>query len=676
MARSLIVGAALAASAHAQTIYYPTNPQVYLNPHADAASGTVSATAAAATYTGAAAYNPTQLNVPAAPDPAPATQFPIQLFTGGMTNLSIPQPGNFMGFSVEMSVSTQILGKNSSAINVPFLNLLANVVARAGSVQIRVGGNTQENAELKPGPFENNTILTKDLANSQNPTGTPPIQYTPDLIYMMNNISELVGGVSWYLGVPFFNNTPFDLSVIEYGQAILGDRLLGLQAANEPDLYAAPPRTHRPTGYSPKDYAAEIGNLIQQTAGDDKITRKDGLFLIPSTSAVISDLEWNPDAVWATGMVQTYSQSLKALALERYPENNCVAVYGGDNPVIPQDVLPNYLSHAPNVQLAGEYASSAQVAVANGKPLVLFETNTASCSGFVGISDAFVAALWSVDWAMTLASSNFSTALFHVGGQQASYNPFTPPPTNQSHFRQWSVGPVYYSTLFMAEAMGPSNKSQVVDLFANSNNPSTPGWAIYEDGNPTKLVLINYLDPAQGQNELTVSLSIGGGQTGQANATPGQVRVKSLTAGSVVQKGNFTWAGQTLGNNFQSDGRLQGEQQVDTVQCDTGNNVCQIKVPSPGAVLVFLTDDALNSVTPDPKNTLTFPTTFVTATINTASVDPTLLATSNGHNDLGRKEYTTSPNSRNKNSATAIRTGAGLVLGAVIGACVLASKLW
>ena len=103
-------------------------------------------------------------------------------------------------------------------------------------MQVRVGGNTQENAELKPGPLENNTILTKDYANSQNPTGTPPIEYTPDLIYMMNNISELVGGVSWYLGVPFFNNTPFDLSIVEYGQAILGDRLLGLQAANEPDV--------------------------------------------------------------------------------------------------------------------------------------------------------------------------------------------------------------------------------------------------------------------------------------------------------------------------------------------------------------------------------------------------------------------------------------------------------
>ena len=202
-------------------------------------------------------------------------------------------------------------------------------------------------------------------------------------------------------------------------------------------------------GYSPANYSVEIGQLIDQTQNNNNIPRKDNLYLVPSTSAVISDLEWNPDAVWATGMVTQYAQSLKALALERYPDNNCVAVYGGDNPVVPQDVLPNYLSHAPNVALAGEYASSAQIAVQNGKPLILFETNTASCSGFVGISDAFVAALWSVDWAMTLASSNFSSALFHVGGQQASYNPFTPPPTNQSHFRQWTVGPVYASISYV-----------------------------------------------------------------------------------------------------------------------------------------------------------------------------------------------------------------------------------
>ncbi len=55
----------------------------------------------------------------------------------------------------------------------------------------------------------------------------------------------------------------------------------------------------------------------------------------------------------------------------------------------------------------------------------MFETNTASCGGFVGFSDAFGAALWGLDYAMQMASKNFSSALFHIGGQSVSYNPFT-----------------------------------------------------------------------------------------------------------------------------------------------------------------------------------------------------------------------------------------------------------
>jgi hypothetical protein len=81
---------------------------------------------------------------------------------------------------------------------VPFLNLVQNVVSRAGGMQIRVGGNTQENAKLVDS-LPNGTILAKDYTNIFNPTGTPPIDYTRDLIYMLANVSNLVN-VDWYLG--------------------------------------------------------------------------------------------------------------------------------------------------------------------------------------------------------------------------------------------------------------------------------------------------------------------------------------------------------------------------------------------------------------------------------------------------------------------------------------------
>jgi hypothetical protein len=56
------------------------------------------------------------------------------------------------------------------------------------------------------------------------------------------------------------------------------------------------------------------------------------------------------------------------------------------------------------------------------KPFLMFETNTASCGGFPGISDSFGAALWGADYGLQMAYSNFSGALFHVGGQGAFYN--------------------------------------------------------------------------------------------------------------------------------------------------------------------------------------------------------------------------------------------------------------
>jgi hypothetical protein len=84
-----------------------------------------------------------------------------------------------------------------------------------------------------------------------------------------------------------------------------------------------------------------------------------------------------------------------------------------------------YLAHSSATGLVGPYLNSTGIAQAAGKEFLMFETNTASCGGFVGLSDAFAAALWGVDYGMQMAHANFSGALFHIGGQSVSYNPFT-----------------------------------------------------------------------------------------------------------------------------------------------------------------------------------------------------------------------------------------------------------
>ena len=285
-------------------IYQPKN-QVIFGGSALTYTHTTSTigTAAFATYTAAAEFDATSLTPPAVPTPAIPTAVPVQLpSSGGFSNSSAPVNGGFFGFSVEMSVSNQVCelssydsplgdaltmwmtifsGKEqvrclprllsrtpnvdthyiSSYIQVPFLNLMSNLVERAGWVQVRVGGNTQESAELVAN-LPNGTILAKDKDNTSGLTSTPPLEFTADLLYLMANISRLTN-THWYLGssclsphpspivilihagIPFFNTTPFALEIVEAGQQILGDYLLGFQAGNEPDLYVD--HGHRPS---------------------------------------------------------------------------------------------------------------------------------------------------------------------------------------------------------------------------------------------------------------------------------------------------------------------------------------------------------------------------------------------------------------------------------------------
>jgi len=93
-----------ATGSYAEVTVYRLPGQVVMGPAATKGTVSSTATGAAATYTGSAAYDPTVLDPPALPDPRPATQFGIKLSNNQPSGLSIPQKGDFMGFSIEFSV--------------------------------------------------------------------------------------------------------------------------------------------------------------------------------------------------------------------------------------------------------------------------------------------------------------------------------------------------------------------------------------------------------------------------------------------------------------------------------------------------------------------------------------------------------------------------------------------
>ncbi|KAF8608868.1 hypothetical protein BDV93DRAFT_551672 [Ceratobasidium sp. AG-I] len=631
---------------------------VYNTKSGKAPIATSAAYAAVATL---AAYDQTVLNSPSPPSPAITTSFLVQLYPGSMDGLSIKQKGSFMGFSVELSVAQVTLGKNSTYLQVPFLNYLSNVRARGGSVSVRVGGNSQDQAFLVPASdIPKGGVIGKTAqSGATTPTETPDVVFSSDLLTMMKAIGDLVNA-DFYFGLNFFNpdNETNAVLVAQTAEQILGDRLLGFQLGNEPDLYGSHGR--RNSSYSMQNYMNDYQTMINDLNGASLSNNQ--ILIGPSTCC-----NWNETDLFNLGYLTNYAANLKMVAVQKYPTDNCKI---NGNVHDPQETFSSFTTHTAVTNLAAGYTTSSAMVQAAGKPFVLMETNTASCGGFPGISDSFAATMWAADLGFQFAFINFSQVMLHVGGQDTYYNPFTPPPTNLSTSFGWTTGAVYYSTLLVAEAFGQSGDAQIVDLYMNGNNPLTPGYAIYENGNPARVVLFNYIDDATGANDYTANVAIGGQQTGVASTTPTSVSVRYMRAPSLGSH-NVTWAGQTMGGELGSDGRLNGTVETVTIQCDTTAQTCAIPVKAPSIALVFLTDTALQASSPQASVTQTFPTSIVTQknpSKITVSVDPTVLATSNGrgaaeHDLLG----STSEGSQSSDALGRLQTGAAALAATTIG---------
>ena len=163
-------------------------------------------------------------------------------------------------------------GLDRSFIQVPFLNLMQSLQDRAGRVDIRVGGNTQETATLVEG-LSGARMVSKDvmLGEQSNPVRSRSLQravfaltcYSVDanttvVVYSRGTVSHgeyIPVGVGWvvfrsdslssgfscanqvHIGIPMNDTTHLRLGIVEAGQRILGNHLLGFQVGNEPDLY-------------------------------------------------------------------------------------------------------------------------------------------------------------------------------------------------------------------------------------------------------------------------------------------------------------------------------------------------------------------------------------------------------------------------------------------------------
>lgn len=130
---------------------------------------------------------------------------------------------------------------------------------------------------------------------------------------MMGNISALVDGVKWYLGIPMNDTANLRLQIAHIGEKVLGDNLLGFQVGNEPDLYGRHGVGGRPDTYSPYDYFGEFAIMMNAINADAEIPVKNRI-IGPSVTGQF----WTPEQVFDTGYIAAYGNNLGFISVERW----------------------------------------------------------------------------------------------------------------------------------------------------------------------------------------------------------------------------------------------------------------------------------------------------------------------------------------------------------------------
>ena len=192
--------------------------------------------------------------------------------------------------------------------------------------------------------------------------------------------------------------------------------------------------------------------------------------------------------------MNTFKDRLKYITLQHYPQDNCQGTHRYE--------LDYYLTHSETVELAQwqgvglKNVSSSPAELR--KPIIMDEFSTASCGGIPDISDTFGATIWTVDYALQMASVGYSAAYLHTRERGVTYNLFDPPNGPAGALGDWTTNPSFYAYFPLAEALQATNGSKVVDLnIQNSVTDKTAtvaGYAIYDvvSSNVNRIVLFNF----------------------------------------------------------------------------------------------------------------------------------------------------------------------------------------
>jgi hypothetical protein len=368
-------------------------------------------------------------------------------------------PRDFGGFSLEVSTLGQGIGAFAGA-NAPgtlpgeqtvyalghpgapndgYFRFMKNL----GAGILRLGGNSQDNS-------------CWDRALAPHPEGCDAELSAGD-IRLFSQASRASG---WPLIVGINlkqRSAAWALREVTGGIAreIAPELIFALEPGNEPDLFTRAPFV--PPAYSPADQVQDFLAYRAALQADSAARR----YALVGPATCCGWRNARDLAVFVDGVGR---DNLRWITVHNYSATTC----NGRTVSIAHLLSPELMD-----TFNQEARPLAAVARERGLPIAMAETNSASCGGMPGVSNAFAAALWGLDFMFSLAEDGFANVDFHFsyrpGG--SSYNPI------DSYGRQDASGrwqyrnvaqPLYYAMyLFSQHASGGRFLPAAVETGAN-----------------------------------------------------------------------------------------------------------------------------------------------------------------------------------------------------------------
>jgi hypothetical protein len=200
-------------------------------------------------------------------------------------------------------------------------------------------------------------------------------------------------------------------------------------------------------------------------------------YIGPSFTSTIKELD--PIKAWADGF--DTDGDVKLMSWHNY-------IGGADSPGITlQGTLMNHTSTINS--LAPELNASRHLAY-TGVPYILGETNSLFHQGAPGLSNAFGAALWGLDYNLWCASQGIQRVHMHQGTdyRYASWQPNT---TNKTTIQ---TKPPYYGNIAVATMLGNLTAGNVQIANIPLESEFEAAYAAYVNGSLARLAIINMVE--------------------------------------------------------------------------------------------------------------------------------------------------------------------------------------